>query len=175
MAPPENATTVVRCKARPREYKDGEDFGLYLNHFNRVAAANQWNDEVKLVQLETTLRGKAQREFEVFIEESPNITWPEITEKLKKELVPSTQKSLDVFGQMRLDGRSPKEFYAVLVRQSKVAHGDMHDDARHIVVRAQMLMVLPKKLRVDASKQKDLTGLENDAFLEVLTRVYDAD
>ena len=83
MAPPEAG---VKCKARPRDYKDGEDFGLYLNHFNRVATANQWSDAVKLVQLETTLRGKAQREFEVFMEESPNSTWKDITEKLKVEL-----------------------------------------------------------------------------------------
>ena len=171
MAPPVGG----KCKARPREYKDGEDFGLYLNHFNRVAAANQWSDEVKLVQLETTLRGKAQREFEVFIEESPEITWAEITGKLKIELEPSTQRSLDVFGQMRLEGRSPKEFYAALVRQSKVAHGEMGDEATHVVVRAQMLMVLPKKLRMDASKQKELTGLNKVEFLDLLTRVYDAE
>lgn len=175
MAPPDPAVPVVKCKARPRDYKDGEDFSLYLNHFNRVAAANQWGDEIKLVQLETTLRGKAQREFEVFIEESPEITWAEITQKLKAELVPSTQRSLDVFGQMRLEGRSPKEFYAALVRQSKVAHGEMVEDARHVVVRAQMLMVIPKKLRMDASKQKELTGLNKEAFLELLTRVYDAE
>ena len=98
MAPPEHPP--VRCKARPREYKDGEDFNLYLNHFNRVATANQWNDEIRLVQLETTLRGKAQREFEVFIEETPNITWEQMTTKLKIELAPSTQMSLDDFGQM---------------------------------------------------------------------------
>ena len=173
MAPPEGQ--VVRCKARPREYKSGEDFKLYLNHFNRVAAANQWSDEIKLVQLETTLKGKAQREFEVFIEETPNITWEQMTTKLKIELAPSTQMSLDDFGQMRLDGRSPKEFYGVLVRQSKVAHGEMPEEARHVVVRAQMLMVLPKKLRMDASKQQDLTGLDKEAFLDLLTRVYGAE
>lgn len=172
MAPP---VPAVKCKARPRDYKEGEDFTLYLNHFNRVATANQWSDEIKLVQLETTLRGKAQREFEVFIEESPEITWKDITDKLKIELEPSTQKSLDVFGQMRLEGRSPKEFYASLVRQSKVAHGEMNEDARHIVVRAQMLMVLPKKLRMDASKQKDLAGLGKNDFLDLLTRIYDAE
>lgn len=173
--PETDAVKVVRCKARPREYKNGEDFNLYLNHFNRVAAANQWDEEIKLVQLETTLKGKAQREFEVFIEETPNISWTDMTNKLKTELTPSTQMSLDVFGQMRLDGRSPKEFYGALVRQSKVAHGVMADVARHVVIRAQMLMVLPKKLRMDASKQQDLTGLDKDAFLDLLTRVYEAE
>ena len=173
MAPPEGQ--AVRCKARPREYKSGEDFNLYLNHFNRVAAANQWTDAIRLVQLETTLRGKAQREFEVFIEETPNITWEQMTNKLKTELTPSTQMSLDEFGQLRLDGRSPKEFYGVLVRQSKVAHGEMTEVARHVVVRAQMLMVLPKRLRMDASKQQDLTGLGKEAFLDLLTRVYEAE
>lgn len=169
------APAVVRCKAKPREYKDGEDFNLYLNHFNRVAAANQWTDAIKLVQLETTLKGAAQREFDVFIDETPEITWAAMTEKLKRELVPSTQKSLDIFGQMRLDGRSPREFYASLIRQSKIAHGIMDDDARHIVVRAQMLMVLPRKLRMDASIQDDLTTLDKEAFLKLLTRVYEAE
>ena len=53
MAPPDPA---VKCKARPRDYKDGEDFSLYLNHFNRVAAANQWGDEIKLVQHRESLK-----------------------------------------------------------------------------------------------------------------------
>ena len=64
-----------RVKAKPREYKDGDDFSQYLNHFDRVAAANKWSDATKLVQLETLLKGKAQREFEAFIEEDPDIKW----------------------------------------------------------------------------------------------------
>ena len=60
-----------------------------------------------------------------------------------------------------------------MVRQSKVAHGEMGDEATHVVVRAQMLMVLPKKLRMDASKQKELTGLNKVEFLDLFTRVYE--
>ena len=104
------APTVVRCKAKPREFKDGEEFGPYVNHFERVATANQWTNETKLVQLETVLKGKAQREFEVFIEEEPGITWEQMLEKLKAELIPSVQKSLDEFAQLQLEDRSPKEF-----------------------------------------------------------------
>ena len=162
-------------KAKPREYKDGEDFNAYLNHFNRIATAMEWTDQVKLVQLETVLRGKAQREFEVFIEEDSDITWEEMVTKLKDELVPSKQKSLDDFQNMRLGDKSPKEFYAGLVRQSKIAHGDMEEVARHAIVRAQLLQGIPKQLRVDAGKQKELSGLEKDDLLELLTRVYDAD
>ena len=38
MAPPEEpanppAAQAVRHKARPREYRDGEHFGTYINHF----------------------------------------------------------------------------------------------------------------------------------------------
>lgn len=163
------------CKAKPREYKDGENFSAYLNHFNRIATAMEWSEAVKLVQLETVLRGKAQREFEVFIEENPEITWTVMVTKLKEELVPSKQKSLDDFQQMRLWDRSPKEFYAALVRQSKIAHGEMIEEARHAIVRAQLLQGVPKQLRVDAGKQKELSGLDKDALLELLTRVYDAD
>lgn len=163
------------CKAKPREYKDGEDFSAYLNHFNRIATAMEWSDEVKLVQLETVVRGKAQREFEVFIEEDPAITWTVMVTKLKEELVPSKQKSLDDFQQMRLGDRSPKEFYASLVRQSKIAHGDMAEAARHAIVKAQLLQGVPKQLRVDAGKQKELAGLDKDALLELLSRVYNAD
>ena len=162
-------------KAKPRDYKDGEDFSAYLNHFNRIATAMEWTDAVKLVQLETVLRGKAQREFEVFIEENGEITWSEMVMKLKEELVPSKQKSLDEFQQMRLGDRSPKEYYAALVRQSKIAHGDMNEEARHVIVRAQLLQGVPKQLRVDAGKQKDLSGLDKDSLLVLLTRVYDAD
>lgn len=169
------ANVSNRCRARPRDYIDGEDFDTYLNHFNRIAVANKWKDEVKLVQLETLLKGKAQKQFEIFIEEDPGITWETMTGNLKKELRPTTQKSLDTFSVMRLDGRSPKEFYAALVRQSRIAHGAMDDAARHVVVRAQMLQVLPKQLRTDASKQQDLSGLDKDALITLLTRVYEAD
>ena len=164
-----------RCRARPREYVDGENFETYLNHFNRMATANNWTDDVKLVQLETLLKGKAQKQFEMFIEEDPDISWDEMTKNLKKELRPSNQQSVDIFSQMRLDDRSPKEFYAALVRQSRIAHGDMDDKARHVIVRAQMLQVLPKNLRTDASKQEDLSGLEKEDLLDLLTRVYEAE
>ena len=178
MAPPENPenqTPARGCKARPRDYKEGEDFTSYLNHFNRVAAANRWDEAAKLVQLETLLKGKAQRQFEEFIEETPNITWAVMTEQLSTELKPTSQQSLNAFGQLRMEGRSPKEFYAALVRLSKIGHGNMGDDARHAVVRAQMLLALPEQLRKDASKQRDLSGLTKDQLLTILTRVYDAD
>ena len=162
-------------KAKPREYKEGEDFNAYLNHFNRIATAMKWTDQVKLVQLETVLRGKAQREFEVFIEENSQITWKDMVEKLREELVPSKQKSLDDFQSMRLGDKSPKEFYAALVRQSKLAHGEMAEEARHAIVRAQLLQGIPKQLRIDAGKQKELSGLDKNALLELLTRVFDAD
>ena len=168
-------TMAPTVKAKPRDYKDGDDFSAYLNHFNRIATAMEWTDAVKLVQLETVLRGKAQREFEVFIEENAEIEWAEMIKKLKEELGPSKQKSIDDFQQMRLGDRSPKEFYAALVRQSKVAHGDMVEAARHAIVRAQLLQGVPKQLRVDAGKQKELSGLDKDSLLELLTRVYDAD
>lgn len=164
-----------RCKARPREYLDGENFDTYLNHFNRMALANNWSDEVKLVQLETLLKGKAQKQFEMFIEEDPGISWDEMTDNLKKEMRPTAQQSVDTFSQMRLDSKSPKEFYAALVRQSRIAHGEMNDEARHVVVRAQMLQVLPKQLRTDASKQEDLSVLNKENLLALLTRVYEAD
>jgi hypothetical protein len=168
-------TMPPTVKAKPREYKDGDDFSAYLNHFNRIATAMEWTDAVKLVQLETVLRGKAQREFEVFIEENDAITWTQMVGKLKEELVPSMQKSLDDFQQMRLGDRSLKEFYAALIRQSKIAHGEMGENARHAIVRAQLLQSIPKQLRVDASKQQELSGLGKDALLTLLTRVYDAD
>ena len=47
------ANPGVRCKAKPRDYIDGEEFSPYINHFERVARANGWNDVTKLVQLET--------------------------------------------------------------------------------------------------------------------------
>ena len=164
-----------RIKARPREYVDGENFSTYLNHFNRMANANNWSDEVKLVQLETLLKGKAQKHFEMFIEEDPDIVWHEMIENLQNELRPSPQQSVDTFSQMRLDSRSPKEFYAALVRQSRIAHGDMDETARHVIVRAQMLQVLPKQLRTDASKQDDLSSLDKEDLLSLLTRIYEAD
>lgn len=183
MAPPEepnpppagNPAQAVRPKARPREYRDSEEFGTYLNHFERVATANGWSEPTKLVQLETVLKGKAQREFEMFIEESPDITWKDMTDKLKEELIPSVQKSLDQFAQLRMDDKSPKELYASLVKLSKLAHGDMNAEARHIIVRAQMLQALPKKLRHDAGKQEHLSNLDKDGLLELLTRIYDAE
>ena len=165
----------VRVKARPREYRDGEEFTPYINHFERVATANGWNNATKLVQLETVLKGKAQRDFEAFIEENPGIEWTEMLEKLKAELVPSIQKSLDAFSQLRMDGQSPKEFYASLVRLSKLAHGTMNAEARHIIVRAQMLQALPKKLRHDAGKQEYLSDLNKEELLTLLTRIYDAE
>ena len=164
-----------RLKARPREYVDGENFNTYLNHFNRMANANNWSDEEKLIQLETLLKGKAQKHFEMFIEEDPDIIWDEMVENLKDELRPSQQQSVDTFSQMRLDDRSPKEFYAALVRQSRIAHGEMGDAARHVIVRAQMLQVLPKQLRTDASKQEDLSSLEKEDLLCLLTRIYEAE
>lgn len=172
---PDDPPPVTKCKARPRDFKDGEDFGPYVNHFERVATANQWSDTTKLVQLETVLKGKAQREFEVFIEEDPEITWDQMILKLKEELIPSVQKSLDGFAQLRLEDRSPKEFYASLVRLSKVAHGDMNAEARHIIVRAQMLQAIPQKMRRDAGKQQYLSGLNKEDLLELLTRIYDAE
>ena len=180
MAPPEEpanppAAQAVRHKARPREYRDGEHFGTYINHFNRVAAANGWSGPTKLVQLETVLKGKAQREFEMFIEETPEITWDQMITKLKAELIPSIQKSLDEFAQLRMDDKSPKELYASLVRLSKLAHGEMDEEARHIIVRAQMLQALPKKLRHDAGKQEYLSGLDKESLLTLLTRIYDAE
>ena len=168
-------TMAPTVKAKPREYKEGEDFNAYLNHFNRIATAMEWTDPVKLVQLETVLRGKAQREFEVFIEENSQITWDDMVKKLKEELVPSKQKSLDYFQNMRLGDKSPKEFYAALVRQSKLAHGEMAEEARHAIVKAQLLQGIPKQLRIDAGKQKELSSLDKDALLELLTRVFDAD
>ena len=67
---------VRRCKAKPLDYKEGENFDQYLNHFEREANANGWSDEIKLVQLETVLKGEAQREFDVFIEETSEISRP---------------------------------------------------------------------------------------------------
>ena len=109
---PGDTAPVVRCKAKPREYKDEEEFGPYINHFEMVATANGWADATKLVQLETLLKGKAQRNFEAFIEESPEITWNEMIRKLKSELTTSVQKSLDEFAQLRMVDKSPREFYA---------------------------------------------------------------
>ena len=168
-------TMAPTVKAKPREYRDGEDFGAYLNHFERIATAMEWTDAVKLVQLETVLRGKAQRDFEVFIEENGDITWAQMIEKLKPELIPSKEKSLNDFQQMRLGDRSPKEFYAALIRQSKIAHGEMDEAPRHTIVRAQLLQSIPKQLRIDAGKQQELSGLGKEALLTLLTRVYDAD
>ena len=165
----------IRCKAKPRDYKDGDNFSQYINHFERVASANKWTAENKLVQLETTLKGKAQREFEVFIEEDSAITWDDMVKKLKEELVPSVQKSLDDFAQLKMSDMSPKEFYAALIRLSKLAHGDITVDARHVIVRAQLLQAIPKKLRQDAGKQNYLSSMDKDALLKILTRVYDAE
>ena len=180
MAPPEEpeAATVNRnkpAKAIPRNYVEGENFELYLNHFNRIALANQWDENAKLAYLETKLKGRAQREFEVFIEEDPDISFEDITNKLVEELVPTPQKALELFTQMRLEDKSPKEFYGALVRQSKLAHGEMADNARHIIVRTQMLQVLPKKLRKDAAMHGNLAGMDKETLLELLTRIYDAE
>ena len=176
MAPPENAANPQKpAKAVPKQYREDENFELYLNHFKRIALANQWDDQCKLAYLETKLTGRAQREFEVFIEEDPTISFEDITKKLVQELVPSPQKALELFTHMRLGDKSPKEFYGALVRQSKLAHGTMEENARHIIVRTQMLQVLPKKLRKDASMQGNLPGMEKEEFLELLTRVYDAE
>ena len=165
----------IATKAVPRTYGEGENFVLYLNHFNRIAAANSWDEQARMAYLETKLTGRAQREFEVFIEEDPDITFADITEKLSEELVPSPQKALEKFTAMRLEDKSPKEFYGALVRQSKLAHGDMGDRPRHIIVRTQMLQVMPKKLRKDAALQGYLADMLKDEFLELLTRVYDAE
>lgn len=170
-----NTNAVNRCKAKPREYKEGDNFNQYLNHFERIANANGWSDDIKLVQLETVLKGKAQREFEVFIEETPEITWDEMVDNLKAELVPSAQKSLDEFSRIRMGEMSPREFYAALVRLSKLAHGKIQEKARHVIVRAQLLQAIPKKLRTDAGKQEYLADLEKDDLLEILTRIYDAE
>jgi rubrerythrin len=175
MPDPEDIVASPRHKARPREYRDGEEFGTYINHFERVATANGWPDATKLVQLETVLKGKAQRDFEAFIEESPEITWGQMIVQLKDELIPSVQKSLDAFAQLRMDGISPKELYASLVRLSKLSHGEMNAESRHIIVRAQMLQALPKKLRHDAGKQEYLSGLDKENLLKLLTRIYDAE
>ena len=167
--------TTMPPKAVPRAYCDGENFELYLNHFNRIAHANEWGEEAKLAYLETKLSGKAQREFEVFIEEDPKISFDDITEKLVEELEQSPQRALEAFTGMRLDDRSPKEFYGALVRQSKLAHGVMDDHARHIIVRTQMLQVLPHRLRKDAAMQGYLADMPKDVFLKLLTQVYDAE
>ena len=173
---PNTPNTAPRpCKARPREYKDGENFSQYINHFERVATANKWSAENKLVQLETILKGKAQREFEAFIEEEPGITWEEMVTKLKTELVPSVQKSLEDFAQLKMGDRSPREFYAALTQLSKLAHGDIDAGARHVIVRAQLLQSIPKRLRQDAGKQSSLAGMEKEALMTILTRVYDAE
>ena len=88
---------------------------------------------------------------------------------------PSVQKSLDEFAQLRMENNSQREFYASLVRISKVAHGDMEAASRHIIVRAQMLQSLPRKLRNDAGKQQYLSGLDKENLLTLLSRVYDAE
>ena len=182
MAPPEEPNQPngapqpmgARCKAKPRDFREGDDFSMYISHFERVAGANGWTDQEKLVYLETMLRGKAQREFEVFIEETPAITWKDMITKLKRELVPSKQKSLDSFSQLRMDGKSPRELYASLVRLSNLAHGEMNEAARHIIVRAQLIQAIPKSLREDASKHQELSQLEKDDLLNLLTRIYEA-
>lgn len=163
-------------KAVPRVYKDGENFELYVNHFNRIATANEWEDDAtKIAHLETKLTGKALRQFEVFIEEEPTISYGDMTEKLIEELVPSTQKSLERFSQMRLGDQSPKEFYGALVTQSKLAHGEMGAVARHMIVKTQLLQALPIKLKRDAAKQGYLADLGKEDLLELITRVYDAE
>ena len=165
----------IAIKAMPRAYVQGENFELYINHFNRIATANEWPEQAKLAYLETKLTGRAQREFEVFIEEDPEISFDDIVDKLIEELVPSSQKALESFTEMRLDDKSPKEFYGALVRQSKLAHGEIDNNGRHIVVRTQMLQVLPQKLRRDAAKQGYLADMNKEGFLNILTRVYDAE
>ena len=165
---------IMTSKVVPRSLQEGENFSLYLNHFNRVAAANEWPEQTKLAQLETKLSGRALREFEVFIEEDPAISFDDITEKLVEELVPSPQKALELFTGMRLDDKSPKELYGALVRQSKLAHGDMAEQARHIIVRTQMLQVLPKQLVKDAALQGYLADMAKEEFLTLVTRVFDA-
>ena len=173
--PAGNPPNPKPAKAIPRPHKEGENFELYLNHFNRIALANQWDEQSKLAYLETKLTGRAQREFEVFIEEDPEISFDDITKKLIEELVPTPQKALELFTNMRIEDKSPKEFYGALVRQSKLAHGTMEEKARHIIVRTQMLQVLPKKLRKDASMQGNLAAMEKEEFLTLITRVYDAE
>ena len=167
--PPKVAHKVV-----PRAYVDGENFALYINHFNRVAEANDWSHQVKLVHLETKLNGRALREFEVFIEEDPDIHYDDITDKLIEELVPSPQAALKLFTSMRLDDKSPKEFYGALVRQSRLAHGEMDQNARHIIVKTQMLQVLPDQLIKTAAQQEYLADLGKEDFLKLITRIYDA-
>ena len=163
-------------KAVPRVYKDGENFELYINHFNRIATANEWTeDATKIAHLETKLTGKALRQFEVFIEEDPDISYNDITERIVEEMIPSTQKSLDKFSQMRMEDKSPKEFYGALVTQSKLAHGEMGAVARHTIVKTQMLQALPAKLKRDAAKQGYLADMGKEDFLELITRVYDAE
>ena len=163
-------------KAIPRVYKEGEIFEHYINHFNRIATANEWTeDATKIAHLETKLTGKAIRLFEVIIEEDQDISYNDLVERLVDEMVPSTQKSLDMFSQMRLEDKSPKEFYGALVTQSKLAHGEMGAVARHTIVKTQMLQALPVKLKRDAAKQGYLADMGKEEFLELITRVYDAE
>lgn len=162
--------------AVPRVYKSGENFDLYIKHFNRVATANEWEDDaLKIAHLESKLTGKALRQFEVFIEEEPDITFADLTAKLIKELLPPTQKSIDVFSQMRLDDRSPKEFYAALIKQSKLAHGDIAAEVRNTIVKSQFLQALPATLKKEAAKQNSLADMEKDDLLELLTRIFEAE
>lgn len=163
-------------KAVPRVYKDGDNFELYVNHFNRIATANEWDDDaIKIAQLETRLTGKALRHFEVIIEEEPKISYGDMTDRLIEEMEPSAQKSLERFSQMRLGDQSPKEFYGALLTQSKLAHGEMGPEARHMIVKTQWLQALPAKLRRDAAKQGYLADLGKEDLLELITRVYDAE
>lgn len=163
-------------KAVPRMYREGESFELYVNHFNRIARANEWEEEAtKIAHLETKLTGKALRHFEVFIEEEPAISFTDMTEKLVEELGPSTQKALEKFSQMKLGDQSPKEFYGALVAQSKIAHGEMGQEARHMIVKTQLLQALPQRLKRDAAKQGYLADLGREGLLELITRVYDAE
>lgn len=162
--------------AVPRTYRSGENFDLYIKHFNRVATANEWEDDaLKIAHLESKLTGKALRQFEVFIEEEPEIKFEDLTAKLINELIPSTQKSIDVFSQMRLDDRSPKEFYAALIKQSKLAHGEMAADVRHTIVRTQFLQVLPATLKKEAAKQGSLADMDKEELLGLLTRIFEAE
>lgn len=131
----------------PSKFDGDKDFPLWLRSFEVCATANNWTEEQKLLFLPTLLEGKA---FEIFAENDPAISFPDLCATLRSSFSPPERKRLlmtEFFGRCQRTEETSEDYMRTLKRLLSRAMPQLPENSRDAFVLEQFLRGLDNSVR----------------------------
>ena len=154
----------------PERFTDGVFF-LWLQHFERCALANSWNDETRLTKLPAFLQGPAAAYYEALPATSKD-TIAHLTENLQAcfSLITDRERHYRLFDEMTLrPSEDPTLFLWRLKDTLCKAEPGLSDTAFDALLRRQFMKALPSDLQLKLLESEPTPDL--DTMLKFAQRI----